>query len=104
MATTASAVSVPLNKKRKFEDEAESPGAGLSAATRLEAVDSSDAVEPSEAAPKPKKKKAKGLKDQAEVFAFNSTDLRSRQKPVSITVCLCVRLTLVLSAKKRQAI
>ena len=83
MATSAISIG-PGTNKRKFEDGTQSPGAGSSTA---DAKSSSAAVAASDGAQKPKKKKIKTSKDQAEVFAFNSADLRSRQRPVSIAVC-----------------
>ena len=84
MATSAISIG-PGTNKRKFEDGMQSPGAGSSTADA--AKSSSAAVAASDGAQKPKKKKIKTSKDQAEVFAFNSADLRSRQRPVSIAVC-----------------
>lgn len=71
--------SVHAGQKRKLQDDTQSPGAESSTKNTTH-VGSSEAS-------KPKKKKAKNSSDRSSVFAFDSSDLRSRSKSISINVC-----------------
>lgn len=74
--------------KRKLPDETQSPGAGPS---KKIASDSSSPTpigvsQGHMEGEKPKKKKQKAA-DKASVFAFDSGDLKTRTRPVSVNVC-----------------